>query len=204
MARDRLHALLQAASAATGEGRRAKSRIDIQKESDMRILATILVAAGVVCAASSAEAQRSATSKITGTAYEYPYFYNSAATYQHSAYQHADLLREASSYDEPVPQAIAKEHAAAIRQNLQAAGKKYAGLRKMAGNNKAVQQHLDAIDAHHKKAMGLTDKVDAHVAKGHGDPQVVSDAMHEIATTLKSAQAEHEKLMQHFGKPEAK
>jgi hypothetical protein len=170
----------------------------------MRTLATIIVVAGLICVASTAEAQRSATSKITGSAYEYPYFYNSAGAYQHSAYQHADLLREASSYDEPVPQAIAKEHTTAIRQNLQAANKKYAGLRKMAGDNQTVHKHLDTIDSHHKKVMGLTDKVDAHVTKGDGDPKVVSDAMHEIATTLKSAQAEHEKVMQYFGKPQPK
>lgn len=167
----------------------------------MRILAMFIVAASFVCAANSATAQRSATSKITGTAYEYPYFYNSAATYQQGAYEHANVLRDAASYGEPVPQEIANEHTAAIRQNLKAAGNKYAGLRKMAGDNKAVHKHLDAIDAHHKKVNELTQKVDAHVAKGQGDPQVVSDAMHEIATTLKSAQAEHEKVMQYFGKP---
>ena len=170
----------------------------------MRILAMIIVAAGFVCAASSVEAQRSATSKITGSAYEYPYFYNTAGAYQNTAFQHADLLREATSYGEPVPKEIAQEHTAAIRQNLRAADKKYADLRKMAGDNKTVHKHLDAIDAHHKKVLALCDKVDAHCAKGHGDAQAVRDTCHEMATTLKSAQAEHEKVRQHFGAPQAK
>ena len=170
----------------------------------MRILAMIIVAAGIVCAATSAQAQRGAGSKITGSAYEYPYFYNSAGAYQNTAYQHADLLREAASYGEPVPREIAQEHTAAIRQNLRAADKNYADLRKMAGNNETVQKHLDAIDAHHEQVMALCDKVDAHCAQGHGDAQAVCDTCHEIAATLKSAQAEHEKVMQHFGAPQAK
>jgi hypothetical protein len=83
-------------------------------------------------------------------------------------------------------------------------GKKYEGLRRLAKDNKVVHKHLDTIAAHHKQVMALCDKLDAHCAKGHGDAEAVGDCCHEIAHTLKSAQAEHEKLMQHFGRPEPK
>jgi hypothetical protein len=170
----------------------------------MKVLTSILLAIAVVTICQPAVAQRSAGSKIMGTAYEYPYFYRSAGAYQDSAYQHADVLRETVSYGEPVPKAVAQEHTAAIRQNVQAANKKYAALRKMAGDHKQVKQHLDAIDAHHKAVLEQVDKIDAHVAGGSGDAAAVGDASHAAAQSLKSAQAEHEKLMQYFGKPQAK
>lgn len=172
----------------------------------MRLLTAIIVAAGIVCAAHSALAQpRGAASKITGTAYQYPYFYNSAAAYHHSAFHHAFVLREASQYDQPVPSEVAREHTAAIRRDVQAAQRKYAGLRKMAGDHKQVNAHLDQIDAHHKNVLGQLDKVDAHVKKnGQGEPGFVSEAMHEVTGALKSAQAEHEKMMKHFAPPAPK
>jgi hypothetical protein len=168
------------------------------------VLTCVLMIGGLVAASQSALAQRSAGSKITGSAYEYPYFYNSAGAYQDSAYYHANVLRESSSYDEYVPQEIAQEHTAAIRQNLQSASKKYAAMRKLAGDHKQVNAHLDAIDAHHKTVLEHVDKIDSHVASGKGDPAAVSDASHAAAAALKSAQAEHEKLMQYFGRPTGK
>jgi hypothetical protein len=176
----------------------------MQGEMGMRVLISALLAVAAVVVCQPAFAQRSAGSKILGTAYDYPYFYRSAGAYQESAYQHADLLRESVSYGEPVPQAIAREHTAAIRQNVQAADKKYAAIRKLAGDHKQVKQHLDAIDAHHKAVLGHADKIDAHVASGTGDAAAVEASSHAAAESLKSAQAEHEKLMQYFGKPQPK
>lgn len=170
----------------------------------MRVLASLVIAVAVVAVCQPALAQRSAGSKITGSAYEYPYFYQSAGAYQDSAYQHAHLLRESVSYGEPVPRTIAQEHTTAIRQNVQAAGKKYAAIRKLAGDHKQVKQHLDAIDAHHKAVLEHADKIDAHVAGGTGDAAAVEASSHAAAESLKNAQAEHEKLMQYFGKPQAK
>lgn len=171
-----------------------------------RLLMNIVVALTVISPAlcATAWAQRSAGSKIEGTAYEYPYFYRSAGAYQHTAWQHADVLRESVSYGEPIPAEVATEHTAAIRASIQAANKKYAGLRKLAGNHKEANAQLDAIDAHHKAALSHIDKIDKHVAGGSGNPQAVGDAAHDAAASLKSAQAEHEKLMQHFAKPASK
>ncbi|REK15785.1 MAG: hypothetical protein DWQ37_08175 [Planctomycetota bacterium] len=170
----------------------------------MKTCATILVALAVVATSSVAVAQRGAASKITGSAYEYPYFYGSAGMYQHNAYQHADVLREATSYGEPVPAEIAKEHTAAIRSSVNSANKKYANLRKMAGDNKQVHKHLDTIDQHHKKVLDLADKIDASVASGTGDADTVNAHAHDAAESLKAAQAEHEKLMKYFGQPQTK
>ncbi len=170
----------------------------------MKILASILVAVAFVALNPAAQAQRSAGSKITGSAYEYPYFYQSAGAYQDSAYRHADVLRESTSYGEPVPREIAQEHTAAIRQNIAAANKKYAAMRKMAGDNKEVAKSLDAIEAYHKQALAHCDKIDEHCASGKGDAAKVNDASHATAQSLKRAQAEHEKLMQYFGKPTVK
>lgn len=169
----------------------------------MKTYATILVALAVLATGSVAVAQRGATSKITGSAYEYPYFYGSAGAYMHNAYNHADVLREATSYGEPVPSAIAQEHTEAIRQSVTSANKKYANLRKMAGDNKDVHKSLDAIDEHHKTVLGLADKIDAAVADGKGDAATVNAHAHDMAESLKAAQAEHEKLMQHFGPPKS-
>lgn len=171
----------------------------------MRILAIVIAAAGVMLAADYSEAQiRGAGSKITGAAYEYPYFYDTAQLYQEHAYEHANLLRNMASYNEPVPQAVAQEHTTAIRQSVESANKKYAGLRKMAGDHKMVNKHLDAIDSHHKQVMKHLDAVDAHLVKGDGDPGVISKAMHGVASSLKAAQAEHEKVMQYFSGPQTK
>ncbi len=170
----------------------------------MRILTSIVIVAAMLASCQTTMAQRSAGSKITGTAYEYPYFYQSAGAYQDSAYQHADLLRETTSYGQPIPQAIAQEHTAAIRQNIQAANKKYAALRKLAGDHTQVNKHLDAIDAYHKTVLEHANKIDAQVKNGPGDAAAVGAASHAAAEALKSAQAEHEKLMQYFAKPPAK
>ncbi len=170
----------------------------------MKALASILAAVGLLATVEYARAQRPAGSKIEGTAYEYPYFYNSAATYQDYAYQHADVLRDATSYGEPVPQEIAQEHTAAIRQGVAAANKKYAAMRKMAVDNKNVQKHLDTIAEHHKQAVAAADQIDEHTKSGTGDAAKVNAAAHSAAQSLKAAQAEHEKLMQYFSRPSGK
>ncbi len=169
-----------------------------------RMMTNIAIVAALLAASPTAWAQRSAASKISGSAYEYPYFYNSAGMYQDTAYRHADVLRENAGYGEPVPREIAQEHTAAIRASLEAANRKYASLRKLAGNHKAVNMHLDAIHAHHKTALAYLDRIDQHVADGKGDPNEVGEAAHAAAAALKNAQAEHETLRGYFGKPVAK
>lgn len=168
------------------------------------LLTGMVIIAILLAVCPTASAQRSAGSKITGSAYEYPYFYRSAGAYQDTAYQHANLLRESVSYGEPIPAEVAKEHTAAIRASIEAANKKYAALRKLAGNHKEANAQLDAIDSHHQAALAHVDKIDKHVASGKGDPTAVGDSAHAAASALKSAQAEHDKLMQHFAKPAPK
>jgi hypothetical protein len=176
----------------------------VELEMQRQLLTGMVVLTALLAVCPAASAQRSAGSKIMGTAYEYPYFYRSAGAYQDTAYQHADVLRESVSYGEPIPAEVATEHTAAIRSSIAAANKKYAALRKLAGNHKEANAQLDAIDAHHKAALSHVDKIDKAVASGKGDPAAVGEAAHAAASSLKSAQAEHEKLMQHFAKPTPK
>lgn len=169
----------------------------------MSILIRTIVVAAVLTSAHPASAQRGAASKISGSAYEAPYFYGSAGAYQDNAYSHVQVLQDSASYGQPVPPAVVQEHVTAVRNNLTESRKHYASLRESLKDNKAAAKHLDEIDEHHKKALGHADDLDSHVAKGHGDSAKVHASCKALGESLKSAKAAHGKLMEH-AKPKAK
>lgn len=168
----------------------------------MKTLLHLIVAAAVLGSAQTASAQRGAASKITGSAYEAPYFYSSAGAYQDNAYSHVQVLQDSASYGQPVPPAVVQEHVTAVRKNLTESRKHYASLRESLKDNKAALKHLDEIDAHHKKALGHADDLEKHVANGHGDSAKVHESSKALSESLKSAKASHGKLMEH-AKPKA-
>jgi hypothetical protein len=166
------------------------------------LLRTIVVAA-VLASAHTVWAQRDAVSKISGSVYEAPYFYGSAGAYQDNAYSHVQVLQDSASYGQPVPPAVVKEHAAAVRNNLTESQKHYARLRESLKDNKTAAKHLDEIDQHHKKALTHADDLEAHGSKGHGDSAKVHESSKALSESLKSAKAAHGKLMEH-AKPKAR
>ncbi|HVA49668.1 MAG TPA: hypothetical protein VNH11_25100 [Pirellulales bacterium] len=93
--------------------------------------------------------------KITGQ-YFRP---NTASTYQRGAISHAEALDYYGRRYSQIPAETAKEHAAEIRRNLNAAKKEYAKLDKEAKGNKHVEAHLKAIQEHHAKAEEMCEIV---------------------------------------------
>lgn len=164
----------------------------------VKSLTMLTVGLGLLVVADNAWAQRGAGSKIDGEAYEAPYFYNSARTYQDNAYAHAEVLQEATSTGVAIPQAVAKEHTDAIRSNLQAAAKHHASLKAAAKGNAKAMAHLDEIDKHHKSAHALAGQIDAATAGGKGDAKAVNKLAGQAAQELKAAQDKHKALAEHL------
>lgn len=160
----------------------------------MKNVSLFLALAIAIGSAATAWAQRDAASKIDGAAYEAPYFYNSLGTYQDNAYSHAVVLREATSRGDALPKAIAKEHTDAIRSNLTAATKHHGSLRAPTKTNAKTGAHLSEIEAHHKKALALTDQLDAAVASGKGDAAKTNKLASDISAELKAAGEKHKKI----------
>ena len=164
----------------------------------MKTLGMLLVGLSLLGTANRVFAQRSAGSKIDGEAYEAPYFYNSARTYQDNAYAHAEVLQEATSTGVAIPQAVAKEHTDAIRANLQAAARHHASLKAAAKGNAKASAHLDEIEKHRKTAHELAGSIDAATATGKGDAKAVNKLATQAAQELKSAQDKHKALADHL------
>lgn len=163
----------------------------------MKTLGYLAIAAVLAMSAQTVLAQRDAASKITGSAYEAPYFYSSGGAYQDNAYSHVRVLQDTAVYGQPVPPAVVQEHATAVRKNLAESKKYYAKLRETLRNNKTAVKHLDTIESHHQKVLTKTDELESHVAKGHGDADKVHASAKEIHESLKSAKDEHGKLLEH-------
>lgn len=145
----------------------------------------------VVCvAAGSALGQRDAASKIVGGGYN---FY-SGSTYNRHARDHARVLNYYGQAAQSIPKEIAQEHSTAVRNNLEASRRSYSQLRKTAPQNKAVQQHLDAIEKHHQAALAMCDKLDAECAKDSADHVTVANCCLDIDKSLRAADQEAAKL----------
>ncbi len=156
----------------------------------MKYFRFIVAGTLVVLAADAAIAQRSAGSKILGTAYEGW----SGGMYQDHAYDHMEVLRNYAAVDEPIPQEVAKRHVDAVRSNLTAAKKSYARLAAKADDKAAAAKHVAAINEQHAKALAQCDKIDAEVAKG-GNAGAVQKCCTDATAAIKAAQGEHEKMM---------
>jgi hypothetical protein len=156
----------------------------------------------VLSATTMALAQRSAGSKMLGTAYEGW----SAGMYQDHAYDHARILQEYASSNESIPQEIAKRHAEAVRHNVTAAKKAFANVAAASKDDPVATAHLRRIEAQHAKALAHCDMMDKECAKGECDAKAMHKHCGGAAESLKAAHAEHDKLMKHLkaARPTAK
>src|SRR5262245_54562369 len=170
----------------------------------MKTSLPILVAAAILASVGTLWAQRDAASKIDGAAYEAPYFYDTSDMYQQNAYEHARVLQTATSSGVPVPQAVAKEHAAAIRSNLHAARKHIGNLKNAAKDNKNAAKHFEEIDAHHQKAIALADEIDKAAAGDKADAKVINKHATAIADELKASRDKHKRVAEHLKAPAQK
>jgi hypothetical protein len=154
------------------------------------ILAITLLACGTLVFA-----QRAASSKISGSAYD---MWSSGVYFDH-AVDHSRLLQNYASYNEPVPQTLVKTHAEEIKSSLATAKKSYSGLAEKHPDDKTVSEHLKAIDEHHAAAGEAADKLHATAASGDADPKAVKQQSAATLKSLRAAKMEHGKLMQHLG-----
>lgn len=171
----------------------------------MRKLITLTIIASAALGAHAVWAQRDAASKIDGAAYEAPYFYDTSQMYRENAWRHAQVLQQAASSGVAVPRAVAREHADAIRTNLQAAAKHHASLSQTTKGKPAAAAHLKAIDEHHKKAISLADEIDKTTAAGTGDAAKVKELSSSLSAELKAAGEKHQAAGEHLrsGKPQS-
>lgn len=137
------------------------------------------------------ELSNRADRKITGE-YFRPH---SASTYQRNAVSHAETLNYYGRRYSQVPAETAKEHAAEIRRNLNAAKKEYAKLGKEAKGNKKVQEHLAIIQQHQAKAEAMCDELEKEATEG----TTIAACCADIAKELKAAEAENDKLLKTLG-----
>lgn len=129
--------------------------------------------------------------KITGQ-YFRPH---SASTYHQGAISHAEALHYYGRRYNQIPADTAREHAGEIRRNLNTAKKEYGKLQKEAKDDKKLQEHLKAIEAHQMKAEAIIAKLE----KGATEGKSIAAWSKEIAKELKAAEAENEKLMKTLG-----
>ena len=129
--------------------------------------------------------------KITGEYYR-PY---SASTYYQGAISHAEALDYYGRNYSYVPDETAKEHAAEIRRNLNAAKKETAKLEQEAKGNKKLQAHLKAIHEHQAKAEAMCDELEKAATEG----KAIAACCQDISKEVKAAAAENEKLKETLG-----
>ncbi|MEX2114973.1 MAG: hypothetical protein WD845_17400 [Pirellulales bacterium] len=161
----------------------------------MKLTTAILTMTLLVLGATAALAQRAASTKELGTAYD---MWSSGLYFDH-ALDHSRVLQNYSRYEQPVPPEIVRRHAEAIRSNLAAAKKSYAGLAEKHPDDKTASGHLATLDAHHGDACESLDKLDAAAAGGNSDPKAVKEHSAGAIRSLRAAKMEHNKLMQHLG-----
>ena len=160
----------------------------------MKAIAIALSAALALSMAGTAMAQRAASTKMLGTAYD---MWSSGA-YFDNAYNHAVVMQNYASAGQRVPQQIVQQHTEAIRSSLAAAKKSYDNLAKTHKDDATAAKHLDKIDEHHAAALGHVDKLAAAAKEGDAEAGAVHASSAAAAKSIQAAQAEHEKLMKHL------
>lgn len=134
---------------------------------------------------------RDATAKALGDDY---YFYT-AQLYASHASDHADVLDQYASVNQPVPAAVIKEHTAAIRGNLTASSKSYSKLSKEFTKDPEAMKHLTAVREHYTDLeIGLS-RLEGG-AKGPGEPRLIGAYAKTIKSSLASASTEHKQFME--------
>ncbi len=158
----------------------------------------VLSTMGLALAAQTVLAQRDATSKISGSVYEAPYNAWTAGLYQDHAYDHAGVLQDYSSTNETVPREVVQEHTRAIRNHLQAAGKAYSVVGQSTKDDATARKHIASLIQHHQQAIESLDQLDKAAATGDADAATVQEHSTHVFKILKSAQQEHDALIDHL------
>jgi hypothetical protein len=159
----------------------------------MKTLVAFLTAGGILLTAQATFAQRDASSKMSGEAFHV----GSSTLYQQHAYENAQTLAYYAQQGESVPKETVKAHAAQMRQNLEFSNKELAGLEAKAKTDKTVALHLAALKEHHAKAIEACTMVE-ECADLEGNSVTLSKCCVDMATHLKAAKAEHEKLQKYL------
>ncbi len=153
-------------------------------------LATIVVCLIV----SVAHAQRAASTKVLGTAYDMW----SSGVYLNHALDHSRVMRSYGAASEEVPQEVARRHSEAARNSLTAAKASYDSLAKAHPDDQVVAGHLATLNEHHAAALDALDKVDAASANGPAKGKAVARHSAAASRALRKAKMEHNKLMKHL------
>ena len=159
----------------------------------MKTFIAFLAAGVIVLTAQATFAQRDATSKISGEAYRV----GSSGMYQQHAYDNAHALSYYAQQGKAVPKETVQDHAAQIRKNLELSNKELVALEEKAKTDKIVAQHLTAIKEHHAKAIEACGMVDECAAM-EDNSVTLAKCCTDMATHLKAAKAEHEKLAKYL------
>jgi hypothetical protein len=138
-------------------------------------------------------AQRDADSKMNGDAYHV----GSSGVYQQHAYENAQTLTYYAEQGNSVPKETIKAHAAQIRQNVDFSNKELAVLETKAKTDKTVAQHLTALKEHHAEALTACGMAE-ECAELDANSATLSKCCIDMATHLKAAKSEHDKLAKYL------
>jgi hypothetical protein len=133
-------------------------------------------------------AQQTSADQPTGAALRGDHYQLAAAkTYNMHAHDHARLLgKYAAAAAEPIPSAVIKQHAAAIRTNTDLARKSFAGLSAASRKDPAVSKQLAEIDKRLAKLNQLIGLLDAQSKRNTTETQVIKTETDAIAQELKA------------------
>ncbi len=147
--------------------------------------------------AGAAVAQRRADSKITGEAYRL----HSSQSYGRSARDSARVLYGYGRGMEAIPRDLAQEHVAAIRQNVQSAGKQVAKVKAAHPEDKDVQRLAKQVEDHYAQVAKLCDMLDKTAGGEHADHVKLCECCVGINKELTAADKAHEELMKKLKVP---
>lgn len=151
----------------------------------------LALVAGSLMVAGTAVAQRRADSKITGEAYRL----HSSQSYTRSARDSARVLYGYGRGMQEIPRELAEEHVAAIRQNVQSAGKQVAKVKAAHPQDKDVQRLAKKVEDHYAKVAMLCDMLDKTTSEAHADHVKLCDCCAGIHKELTAADKAHDELM---------
>lgn len=152
------------------------------------------LAVGLLLVPTAALAQRAASTKALGTAYD---MWSNGVYFDH-AMDHARVLRSYAASSDEVPREVVQRHYDAMRTNLAAAKESHASLTKSLADDKTASGHLATIGQHHAKAQAAVEKLNPASAKGPYDAKVVRKHANATLRSLRQAKAEHAALMKHL------
>jgi len=158
-----------------------------------RIIGLVTLALANSLFASTAFAQRSAASKLTGEAYSV----HAQSMHQRHAADRANLLYRYSTAPNPVPKAVVQEQMAGVRKDLTAAKTELAKSKQAHSSDMEIRQLLTSIEKHyaqceeHCKTMDDDSKM--------ADMQMVHTCCGKMCEEMQAAEADLEKVMKKLG-----